>query len=81
MANRNIVSKVRVKQEDGSLSAANNLGSKADNVVLSDGHSVQQLADSYLSFMQSADFVYRGTTAPTNPRTCVWIDTGSTNGL
>lgn len=81
MANRNIVTKVRVKQDDGTLGAANNLGAKAANVVLNDGHSVQQLADSYLGFIQNGAFVYRGATQPTNPNTCVWIDTGSTNGL
>lgn len=81
MASKNVVTKVSVKGTDSGYTETQNIGAMAENVFLKDSHSVQQLADSYLDFMQNGNFVYRGTTQPTNPNTCIWIDTGSTNGL
>lgn len=42
-------------------------------------YTLRQFFDNYMDFMQSADFIYYGTAAPSNSHVKIWIDTSTTN--
>lgn len=79
-----LVRRVAVKQQDGGLGADNVIGATFVDVVDAErsgatGYSLDQFFDSYMKYMQEADFVYSGNIKPTNPHIKLWIDTGTTN--
>lgn len=54
------------------------IGVDFDNVIdtrTTNGHTLRQFFDNYLSFMTTANFIYCGDTTPTNKNIKIWIDT------
>ena len=80
MSNAIFVDRLYQKAEDGTVdqSSSIKLGTFFSNVIADDKtYSLQQFYESYLAFIQNADFIYYGETAPQNSRIRIWIDTGS----
>lgn len=78
------VRKVAVKQSDGSLGTDSTIGAAFTDVIDADrggatGYSLDQFFDSYIRYMNNADFVYMGDVEPQNEHIKIWIDTSSSN--
>lgn len=75
------VQSVSVKKDTGELSSPYPIGVNFDNVIDSTSkHTLKQFYDSYIAYMENADFVYYGPgpTAPANKHIRMWIDTSET---
>lgn len=80
----NLVTKLTVKREDGTLDPEiKQFGVNFENVIDSRGskgnYTLAQFFDNYDAFMKNSFFVYRGSTVPANTKIALWIDTGHNN--
>lgn len=82
MAQSNLVKKVAIKNEQGTIGTPYNIGADFADVVDSrsnkGNYSLQQFFDNYLDYMTNADFIYYGVSKPTNPKIRLWINTSET---
>lgn len=82
-AQKALLKDVAIKQDTGDLSSPTPVGATFANVVDSraskGNYTLQQFFDSYMAYMQAADFTYYGAEKPSNPHIRIWIDTSTTN--
>lgn len=82
-AQKTLLQDVSIKRDTGDLSSPTPVGVTFDNVIDSraakGNYTLAQFLDSYLEFMQGADFIYHGSVKPTNTHVKLWLDTSTTN--
>lgn len=78
-----VVYGIQEKLENGALGSMNRIGSTFEYVIDDrtgkGNYSLAQLFDSYMAFLEGADFIYYGSEKPSNTHTRIWIDTSQSN--
>ena len=81
--NKTVVKRVVQKTETGMITDDMDIGVDFDSVVdtRSDkgNHSLSQFFDNYVEFSENYDFMYRGTSQPTNKNAWIGMDTNQNN--